>query len=126
MTTAKARQEGAQPSGGQLGSYSVRTVVWMLLGSTEQLPITRCLRPNSSFSSQNSTTKFMLACVFIILLLKDLGTRERRGRERAGNREEVVETANTKGRVTLSINQPGLLTPATSDQGENAVRQRDF
>lgn len=68
----------------------------------------------------------MHACVFITLLLKGLGTRERRRRERAGDGEEEVETANTKGRVTFSTNQPCLLTPAARDQGANAVRQSDF
>ena len=84
------------PGKGWLGSYSVGKVVWTLLGSTWHLPITRSLRPNSSFSSQNSTERFMRSCVFMIWLLKGLWMRERR-RGRAGDRDRVGGESSQHG-----------------------------
>lgn len=100
--------KGLSPGKGQLEPYSVKTVVWKLLGSTRQLPITSSLRPNSSFSSQNSTMRIMHACVFTILLSKGLGTRqEEEGRKGQEMEEEEKEVEAANARVIVTVNQPG-------------------
>lgn len=83
-------RKGPSPGEGQRGPYSVRSVVWTLLGSTRQLPITRSLRPNSSFSSQNSTERIMRACVVAVFFLKGLLRMREGGRgQMAGDREKA-------------------------------------
>lgn len=76
-------RRGPRPGEGELESYTVRMVVWTLLGATEHLPITRVLLPNLSLSSQNSTTSVMHTWILVVLLLKGLWTRaRRRGKEK--------------------------------------------
>ena len=98
--------KGPSPGKGCLGSYSVRKVVWTLLGSTWHLPITRSLRPNSSFSSQNSTERFMRSCVFMIWLLKGLGMRERRRGKGRRQRKSRRRRKQPTWRVAVLRNQP--------------------
>lgn len=53
-------------------TYSVDMDAPTLLGSIRHLPITSSLRPNSSFSSQDSAARSMQACVLMIFELKGL------------------------------------------------------
>lgn len=59
-------------SWGSRKPYSVDMDAPPLLGSIRHLPITSSLRPNSSFSSQDSAVRPMQACVLMIFELKGL------------------------------------------------------
>lgn len=73
-----------------------------LLGSTRQLPIARSLRPNWSFSSQNSTARFMRTWVFTICLLKGLGTGWGEGRRQIKGEEEEKQPQSSPSRAAVS------------------------